>query len=88
MSEANSKHDAFGSMGAVQTVGLDRDCHPANRVLRRLGPRRNVGRGVRMIVVHGVGTFLVLSQFHASSSWKLKSLLRMVVIAFSDWIAR
>jgi hypothetical protein len=58
----------------VPPVRLDCDCHSADRVLCRLGSRRVVGGGVMMIVVHGLGTFLVLSQFQASSDWKLKHL--------------
>ncbi len=45
---------------SVAPIGLDRDRHPADRVLYRLGSRRNVGRGVMMIVVHDVATFMSL----------------------------
>ena len=39
------------------TIGLDRDFHPTNRILCRLGPRLNVGRRVMMIMLHAQPVF-------------------------------
>ncbi len=43
----------------VTSVRLHRDRHPADRVLRRPGTRRDVGRRVMMIVFHIRWPFVV-----------------------------
>jgi len=52
--------------------GLDRDVIPQTRVLYRLGSRRNVGRGVMMIVVHDVGNLYESVVVSRVQYWKLK----------------
>ncbi len=49
--------EGFALISGVPSIRLDRDCHPADRILRRLCPRRNVGRRVMMIVLHGLPAF-------------------------------
>jgi len=56
----------------VTAVRLDRDRHAADRVLCRLGPRRDVGRLVMMIMLHGLSAFHCLFQLAPSRDWKLK----------------
>ena len=55
----------------VTPVRLDRDRHPADRVLCRLGPSRDVGRCVMVIVLHGLPAFRCFL-LAASKDWKLK----------------
>lgn len=53
--------ESLASERRVAPIGLDRFRHLANRVRCRLGSRRNVGRGVMMIVAHDVAIFVNLS---------------------------
>jgi hypothetical protein len=48
---------AFTLEFRVTRVGPDCDRHPAHRILRGLGPLRNVGRRVTMIVFHVLPAF-------------------------------
>ena len=72
----------------VPPVGLDRDGHPANRILGRLCSRLNFGCSVLMIVVHEVPAFQLFLSLGLPVRGSSSDFSMIIVIALSDRIAR